>query len=154
MAALFRLTYIIPILCCAGIDAFEDLDFRKPQTIADRRVNLCKQRDAIHNTHIKMENALRGLHITAVACDHHDQWFEERADGTQTGFHVELMREVALSAGFTYTIVAVPESSFRPDLNCIRNSSIAPRRSSTSTSTGAPSCCISVPDAFWHQSSG
>ena len=109
--------WIHVLVVSTGVGALENLDFRKPETIVDRRVDLCKQRDAVLKDNLKMENALRGVHITAVTTNTRDPWFEEKADGMQTGFHYELMREVALSAGFSFTIVAHPKSSFRPGLS-------------------------------------
>ena len=101
----------------AGIAGVENanLDFHQPETVADRRVNLCKQMDDVLRNGSKMQHALRGVHVTALtrqahadAHQHDKAWFFEAPDGTQTGLHVDLMREVAASAGFTYTIVAVP----------------------------------------------
>ena len=97
-------------------EALESLNFKELGSMVDRRIDLCQQRDAQLRNELKMEDALRGIHITAVAAVDAPIWIDEKADGTQSGFHPELMRALADSAGFTYTIAVHERDAFKPEL--------------------------------------
>ena len=68
------------------------------------------------------------MNILATLYAGNEAFFEETPDGKRSGFFTELLDRVAVKAGFTYTIVSVPLTTFRPELDWTAFSSIALER--------------------------
>lgn len=101
------------------------LNFSDVSSIPDRRYDFCDLSLAVHNGSIQLDNVLRGIHIHMVAPLYDKPWLWEPEDNTDpdpdprkiTGFHEELLQQVARRGGFTYTLHTHPLSSFRPALS-------------------------------------
>ena len=98
------------------------LDFKTDGGLPlDQRASLCVQARAMLNGSLATRDALRGLHLTMLTPLYDPPWFDEPIGNTDpalmTGLHASLAAELAKSAGFTYTIVSHPLSSFEPDLS-------------------------------------
>lgn len=100
------------------------LDFITPQGLAaipDQRAHLCQQAQAVLNGSLAIRDALVGVHLTMVTPLYDPPFFDEPIGNTDpalmTGLHAALAAELATSAGFSYTIISHPLSSFEPDLS-------------------------------------
>ena len=79
------------------------------------RANLCDRSLAVVNGSLSIADALRGAHLTFAAALHEEHPEYIDCDGDECyGFHANLLEELALHAGFTYTIEAIPSDEVGP----------------------------------------
>ena len=77
------------------------------------RANLCDRSIAVVNGSLSIADALQGSHLTFSAAlhDEHPEYLACDQGGECNGFHADLLKELALHAGFTYTIEATPSNA-------------------------------------------
>ena len=81
--------------------------------LTDVRADVCARSAAVVNGSVGIADALRGARLTFSAALYDDDWIAcDAATGACTGFHAELLAELASSnrAGFEFDIVGIPSA--------------------------------------------
>eukprot|EP00403_Amphidinium_massartii_P004114 CAMPEP_0178378160 /NCGR_PEP_ID=MMETSP0689_2-20121128/4284_1 /TAXON_ID=160604 /ORGANISM="Amphidinium massartii, Strain CS-259" /LENGTH=499 /DNA_ID=CAMNT_0019998223 /DNA_START=72 /DNA_END=1567 /DNA_ORIENTATION=+ len=65
---------------------------------------MCALGQKVQQGEVLFEDALQGLHLNVVANLYYEPWFHEDETGHQSGFHMDILRELATRAGFNYTV--------------------------------------------------